>query len=152
MKILFVTPECAPWVKTGGLGDVSGALPPMLEKLGHSVRVLMPAYAGMKVDGTVTQTVELPAEGHWPAAQLMTVRTPQITLLLLSCPPLYDRPGSPYVMPDGRDHPDNAFRFAFFSRVAARSGTPGTPRVDWQADVVHANVWPCGLAPMYLSD
>jgi len=102
MKILFVTPECAPWVKTGGLGDVSGALPPMLEKLGHSVRVLLPAYAGMKVDGTVTQTVELPAEGHWPAAQLMTVRTPQITLLLLSCPPLYDRPGSPYVMPAGR--------------------------------------------------
>jgi starch synthase len=152
MNILFATPECAPWVKTGGLGDVSGALPPMLERLGHSVRVLMPAYGGMKVEGDVIATIDLPADGRWPTAQLMTVRTPAITLVLLSCPALYERPGSPYVTPDGRDHHDNAYRFGFLAHVAARIGMPMSPLPDWQADVVHANDWPTALAPMYLAD
>lgn len=151
MKILFATPECAPWVKTGGLGDVSGALPPMLQRLGHSVRVLMPAYSGMKVEGDVTATIDLPGDGRWPDAQLMVVRTSAITLVLLSCPPLYGRPGGPYVMPDGHDHHDNAYRFGFLAHVAARIGTPMSPLPDWQADVVHANDWPTGLAPMYMA-
>jgi starch synthase len=152
VKILFVTPECAPFVKTGGLGDVSGALPPALERLGHEVRVLMPAYAGMKVDGDVESSIDLPAEGQWPAAQLMTVKTATVTLMLLACPVLYDRPGGPYVTPTGSDHHDNAFRFAFLSRVAARIAMPQTPVPAWQADLVHANDWPCGLAPMYVAD
>jgi starch synthase len=152
MKILFATPECAPWVKTGGLGDVSGALPPMLETLGHEVRVLMPAYGTMKIEGDVTDSVDLPADGRWPAAQLMTVRTPAVTLVLLSCPPLFDRPGGPYVTPEGHDHHDNAYRFGFLAHVAARIGMPATPLHGWQADIVHANDWPTGLAPMYLAD
>ena len=152
MKILFVTPECVPFVKTGGLGDVSGALPQALERLGHDVRVLMPAYGGMKVDGDVEGSIDLPAEGHWPAAQLMMVRAAGLRLLLLACPPLYDRPGGPYMTPEGRDHHDNAFRFGFLSRVAARIAVPQTPVPAWQADVVHANDWPCGLAPMYVAD
>jgi starch synthase len=139
-------------VKTGGLGDVSGALPQALERLGHDVRVLMPAYGGMKVDGDVEATVDLPGEGHWPAAQLMLVKTATVTLLLLSCPTLYERAGGPYLTPSGQDHHDNAFRFAFLSRIAARMGMPMTPMPAWQADVVHANDWPCGLAPIYLAD
>ena len=47
LKVLFVTPECAPWAKTGGLGDVSAALPAALGALGHDVRVLMPAYRSL---------------------------------------------------------------------------------------------------------
>jgi starch synthase len=152
MNILFATPECAPWVKTGGLGDVSGALPPTLARMGHSVRVLMPAYSGMQVEGDVTGGVDLPADGRWPAAQLMTVRTPAITLALLSCPALFDRPGGPYVTPEGRDHHDNAYRFGFLSHVAARIGMPVSPLRDWQADVVHANDWPTGLAPLYVAN
>ena len=152
MKVLFVTPECAPFVKTGGLGDVSGALPQALEKLGHEVRVLMPAYGGMKIEGDIESSIDLPAEGRWPAAQLMLVKTATVSLLLLSCPSLFDRPGSPYVTTQGRDHDDNAFRFAFLSRVAARIAMPETPVPAWQADVVHANDWPCGLAPVYIAD
>lgn len=152
MKVLFATPECAPFVKTGGLGDVSGALPQALERLGHDVRVLMPAYGGMKVEGDVEGSVDVAPEGPWPAAQLMTVKTPTVKLLLVSCPGLYDRPGGPYVGAGGQDHHDNAFRFAFLSRVAARIGLPSTPLPGWQADVVHANDWPCGLAPVYLAD
>ena len=152
MKILFATPECAPYVKTGGLGDVSAALPATLARMGHDVRLLMPAYTGMRVSGEVLDTIELPPEGPWPAAQLLPVKTANgVTLLLLACPPLYQRHGGPYVDAQGRDHHDNALRFGYLSRVAAALGTAASPCRDWRADVVHANDWPCGLAPMYLA-
>jgi len=152
MKILFATPECAPFVKTGGLGDVSAALPAALADLGHDVRILLPAYRGMKVNGEVGDTIDLPAEGPWPAAQLLSLRLERgVTLLLLACPALYQRAGGPYVDASGQDYADNAVRFGFLSHVAARLGTPSTPCPDWQADVVHANDWPCAMAPLYLA-
>ncbi|MDB5941527.1 MAG: glycogen synthase GlgA [Ramlibacter sp.] len=152
MKILFATPECAPHVKTGGLGDVSAALPPTLARLGHDVRLLMPAYSGMKVAGDVLASVDIPAEGQWPAAQLLEIDPGNgVPLLLLACPSLYSRAGSPYVTPTGADHHDNAIRFGFLSHVAARLGTARSPLPQWRADVVHANDWPLGLAPLYLA-
>ncbi|MDB5947806.1 MAG: glycogen/starch synthase, ADP-glucose type, partial [Ramlibacter sp.] len=100
MNVLFATPECAPFVKTGGLGDVSAALPPVLARLGHDVRLLMPAYSGIKVDGDVLATVDIPAQAQWPAAQLLQVDAGTgVPLLLLACPALYERPGSPYGSP-----------------------------------------------------
>ncbi|MFL6692999.1 MAG: glycogen synthase GlgA [Ramlibacter sp.] len=152
MNILFATPECAPYVKTGGLGDVSGALPAALAALGHDVRVLLPAYRGMKVAGEIGDTVELPAFGPWPAAQLLPVRVASgVTMLLLACPALYQRAGGPYVDASGRDYDDNVLRFGLLSRVAAQLGTRDTPLAGWQADVVHANDWPTALAPLYLA-
>ena len=79
MKILFATPECAPYVKTGGLGDVSAALPATLAGLGHDVHVLLPAYRGMKVSGEIGDGVDLPPWGPWPAAQLVPVKIPTST-------------------------------------------------------------------------
>ena len=152
MKILFATPDCAPYVKTGGLGDVSAALPATLARMGHDVRLLMPAYTGMRVAGEVHDAIELPPQGPFPAAQLLPVATPNgVTLLLLACPPLYQRNGGPYVDAQGRDHHDNALRFGYLSRVAAAIGTAASPCRDWRADVVHANDWPCGLAPLHLT-
>ena len=152
MKILFATSECAPYVKTGGLGDVSAALPAMLAQLGHDVHLLMPAYRGMKVSGEIGDGVDLPAYSHWPAAQLVPVKLASgVTLLLLACPALYQRPGGPYVDAGGRDYMDNAMRFGLLSRVAAQLGTVHSPLRGWTADVVHANDWPCGLAPLYLA-
>lgn len=152
MKILFATPECAPYVKTGGLGDVSAALPATLAALGHEVHLLMPAYKGMKVSGEVGDGVDLPPWGPWPAAQLLPVKIANgVTLLLLACPQLYQRPGGPYVDASGRDYHDNALRFGLLARVAAQVGTVHTPLKGWTADVVHANDWPCGMAPLYLA-
>ena len=152
MNILFATPECAPYVKTGGLGDVSGALPAALASLGHDVRVLLPAYKGMKVAGEIGDSVELPAFGPWPAAQLLPVRVASgVTMLLLACPALYQREGGPYVDASGRDYEDNALRFGLLGRVAAQLGTRDTPLAGWQADIVHANDWPTALAPLYLA-
>ncbi|MBA2961173.1 MULTISPECIES: glycogen synthase GlgA [Ramlibacter] len=151
MKILFATPECAPWVKTGGLGDVSGALPAALAALGHDVRVLLPAYRGMRVSGELGDGVDLPARGPWPAAQLLPVKADNgVTLLLLAAPSLYQRAGGPYVDAGGADYHDNVLRFGFLGRIAALLGTPASPLGDWRADIVHANDWPCGLAPLYL--
>ena len=152
MNILFATPECAPFVKTGGLGDVSAALPPVLARLGHDVRLLMPAYSGLQGSGDVLATVDLPAEAQWPAAQLLeTDAGAGVRLLLLACPSLYQRAGSPYVDPHGADHPDNAVRFGFLAHVAARLGTVRSPLPHWKADIVHANDWPLGMAPLYLA-
>lgn len=152
MNILFATPECAPYVKTGGLGDVSAALPATLARLGHDVHILLPAYKGMKVAGEIGDGVELPPYGPWPAAQLVPVKLASgVTLLLLACPSLYQRPGGPYVDSSGRDYHDNAMRFGMLSRVAALLGTVHSPLRGWVADVVHANDWPCGLAPLYLA-
>lgn len=149
MKILFVTPECAPMVKTGGLGDVSAALPAALAERGCDVAVLMPAYGDMPVAGTLTAIFALPAEAGWPAAQLMRVE--QLNgpvLLLLSCPALYGRASTPYGHP-GADAHLQALGFGLLAHTAARIGSAATP-CGWQADVVHANDWPCALAPLYL--
>jgi starch synthase len=152
MKILFATSECAPYVKTGGLGDVSAALPATLAALGHDVQVLLPAYKGMKVAGEIGDGVELPPWGMWPAAQLVPVKLDNgVTLLLLACPGLFQRSGGPYVDASGQDYHDNALRFGLLARVAAQIGTVHSPLRGWQADVVHANDWPCGLAPLYLA-
>jgi starch synthase len=152
MNILFVTPECAPFVKTGGLGDVSAALPATLAALGNDVRILMPAYRGMKVSGEIGDGVDLPGYGPWPAAQILPVKIENgVTLLLLACPALYQRPGGPYLDSSGRDYHDNALRFGLLSRVAAQLGTVHSPLKGWSADVVHANDWPCGLVPLYLA-
>jgi starch synthase len=152
MKVLFVTPECAPYVKTGGLGDVSGALPPALAALGHDVHILLPAYRGMKVSGEIGDGVELPPYGPWPAAQLVPVKLDNgVTLLLLACPSLYQRPGGPYLDASGRDYHDNAVRFGMLSRIAAQLGTVHSPLRGWSAEVVHCNDWPTGLVPLYLA-
>ncbi|HYF17862.1 MAG TPA: glycogen synthase GlgA [Ramlibacter sp.] len=153
MNILYATPECAPYVKTGGLGDVSGALPAALASLGHDVRVLLPAYRGMKMAGEVGDSVDIPAWGPWPAAQLLQVRTDNgVTMLLLACPSLYQRAGGPYVDATGHDYADNVVRFGFLARVAALLGTRASPLPGWQADVVHAHDWPCALAAVHLAN
>jgi starch synthase len=155
LRVLFVTAECAPWVKTGGLGDVCAALPRALAGLGHDVRVLMPAYRALRRELPTglreAAAIALPAGGPWPAARLVPVDSTGFELWLLDCPALYDRPGGPYVDETGHDHADNALRFGFLSHVAAHLCAPASPWADWRADVLHANDWPSGLAPAYLA-
>lgn len=150
MKVLFATPEFAPLVKTGGLGDVSAALPRALRALGHDVRVLMPAYGGMASLGTLQRVISLPAWEGWPAAQLLHTELPDGQVLwLLSCPALYPSSGTPYGDPAAPDLHAQALRFGFLSRVAAWLATADNT-TGWHADVLHANDWPAGLAPLYL--
>lgn len=159
LRILFVTPECAPWVKTGGLGDVSLALPRALARLGHRVQVLLPAYAALRdVARTAQPIAQWPAAEPWPASTLLRAdasltRQYGFELLLLDCPPLYGGEGAgstPYQDASGRDWPDNALRFAWLSLVAARLAAGHVSGLE-AADILHANDWPTGWAPAYLA-
>src|SRR5215213_7442383 len=144
MRVLFVTPECAPLTKTGGLGDVSAALPAALRAQGVDLRTMLPAYR--EVLAAVPEARE--------CARLRLLETDLRILeagdcLFLDCPELYDRPGGPYQDANGEDWPDNPMRFALLCRVAALLGSASSP-LEWRPEVVHCNDWPTGLAPVYL--
>lgn len=151
MRILFAASEMAPWVKTGGLGDVAAALPAALARAKHDVRVLLPYYPALRaVFSNSAPVAEFGALAPMlPACRLLQADAGGLPLLLLDCPELFDRPGNPYLGPDGRDWPDNGMRFGLLSRVAALLGQPDSP-LPWRPDVVHANDWQTGLAPAFL--
>jgi len=152
LNILFATSEIAPWVKTGGLGDVAAALPPALRALGLDVRVLAPAYPALRA--ALPQAREV-ARPHWlggllPTAALLEATAPDGTpLWLLDYPPYFERGGNPYLGPDGRDWPDNHLRFGLLSRVAAWLGSDAST-LAWRPDIIHCNDWQTGLAAAYL--
>jgi starch synthase len=153
IRVLFATSEIGPWVKTGGLGDVSAALPAALRRAGVDVRVLVPRYPALgRAFPDAPVVAELPGlGGALPPSQLSQAALSDGTpLLLLDCPALYDRPGNPYLGSDGRDQHDNAVRFGLLSRVAALFGAGDSP-LPWQAQVIHCNDWQTALAPSYLN-
>ena len=150
-RILFVASEAHPLIKTGGLGDVAGALPAALHALGQDVRLLLPAYreALQHVDHLeVVGTLRL---GAHPVRLLSAVLPgSDVPVWLVDSPPHFDRPGNPYVDENGRDWPDNAERYAVFAR-AATAVALDQAGLGWQPTVVHGNDWQSGLVPALLS-
>lgn len=151
MKVLFAASEMAPWVKTGGLGDVAGALPLALRAQGVDVRVLLPLYPALRAAFASSEAVvRIPAVGHMPAGSLHLATTADgLPLYLLECNALFDRPGNPYLGPDGRDLPDNALRFGMLAHAAALLATDASP-LSWHPEVLHCHDWQTALAPAYL--
>ena len=162
MKVLFVSSEVYPLIKTGGLADVSGALPLALAKLGVDIRILVPAYpavlAQMPNLTTVGKVSDLP---QGLSAELRSGLLPTHTdkgevqntveVIVIDCPALYTREGGPYADSNGTEWQDNALRFGVLSYVAALLSGENTPLNDqWQPDVVHCNDWQTGLVPAYL--
>jgi starch synthase len=151
LRVLFATSECAPLAKTGGLADVSAALPAALAALGVDVRMLLPAYRQVLAQlPHCREIARIDPMAQLPGARLLLgPATTGVPLMLLDCPELYDRDGGPYQTKAGSDWPDNARRFALLSRVAALLAGSGSP-LDWQPQVLHCNEWQTGLAPAYL--
>lgn len=148
MKILSVAPEIFPLVKTGGLADVTGALPAAL--LGHGVatRSLVPGYpAVMEAVGRRKALYRYDALFGGKAA-VLAAEAAGLDLLVLDAPHLFDRPGGPYGDPAGGDWPDNWRRFAAFSRVAGDIAGGILP--GWRPDLVHAHDWQAAMAPAYM--
>ena len=151
LRLLFVAPELVPLIKTGGLGDVCGALPPTLQQLGADVRVVLPAYrpvlAALSGASRVVPNLRLPG---FPACALLESKLANgIDVLAIDCPELYNRDGGPYQDAGGNDWPDNPQRFGLLARVAALLGGAQSP-LDWRPDVIHCNDWQSALAPLYL--
>ncbi|HTT83273.1 MAG TPA: glycogen synthase GlgA [Rhizomicrobium sp.] len=152
MRVLFVTAEAYPLAKSGGLADVSSALPEALKEWGIDARILMPGYpralAALKnaqlearldtllgVEGAALVSGELPGSG--------------VRAWLIHAPALYLRNGGLYQDANGRDWPDNARRFGFLSHVGQSLASGLIP--NWFPDVIHANDWHAGLLPLLLS-
>lgn len=144
VKILFISSEGLPYSKTGGLADVVEALPRALQASGHEVAVLLPRYHGNKITSTLVSSVstQLGDKMRFPAigegTPVMGVR-----YFFVDDPAFFDRA---HLYGDkAGDYPDNAERFAEFSRVAIEF----TKRV-WLPDVIHCHDWQSALVPLLL--
>jgi starch synthase len=152
VDILFVTTELAPYVKVGGLADVSAALPKTLKMLGHKLTIVMPRNPAFEAAGLLVARrltpLELPLGGKTRHVTVFDGRlSSQVDLVLLDAPGLLDRPGA--YGERAEEYPDNALRFALFSRAAAelarQRAEAGSP-----FDVAQANDWGAALVPKYM--
>lgn len=148
MNVCFVTSECVPYVKTGGLADVSGALPVALTRLGAHVKLVLPLYDTIRVldYGFVPasefhgQNIHVAGEdipfgvwyGHLPESE--------VEVYLVDCPRFFHR-GRIYTSDS-----DEILRFAFLQHVALRI----VQHYAWAPDVIHANDWQAALLPRLL--
>jgi len=155
LRILFVTPEVFPLCKTGGLGDVSAALPAALRELKADVRLLLPGYpavlAGLE---SRRKVAKLDLQPHFPPATLLSSRlqineSVSVPLYVIHCPELYQREGGIYLDSNGHDWSDNAQRFGLLSRTGALLASDASP-LAWTPNIVHCNDWQSGLTPAYL--
>jgi starch synthase len=149
-KILFVTSEAYPLIKTGGLADVSGSLPIALKSLGHDVRILLPGYASAIAAGHFQQVRLLHGDGEIAIMEGVLPGS-QVPVWLLAHAQYFGRPGNPYLGPDGKPWPDNPERFSLLCHVAAEIAMDRLG-LRWKPDIVHCNDWQTGLAPALLSD
>jgi starch synthase len=147
LKILYLAAEVVPFVKTGGLADVAGALPKAIRSLGHDIRVVMPRYGRIGPERF----------GLWVAVDSLSVRMDErverAAILAASIgtgeseTPVYFVDNARYFDRQGiYMYPDDAERFIFFSRAALEA----CRALDWQPDVIHSNEWHTALVPNWL--
>ncbi|MBM4255378.1 MAG: glycogen synthase GlgA [Deltaproteobacteria bacterium] len=161
LRILFVTAEVSPFARTGGLGDVCGALPQALAALGHDVRIVMPLYKAIR-DQAVPMT-EVPGNLDMPLVfgtrqtrvwqgQLDTPTAnddpqswgPRVPVYFIEHDEYYNRSG--LYGGEAGDYADNAFRFLFLSHAAI--ALPGL--LSWFPHIFHCHDWHAALVPAYL--
>ena len=146
MNIVFAASECVPFSKTGGLADVAGALPQALAALGHNVSIYLPKYKQTRVpDGKVAlRSVTIPFDDQYRFCSVIDGgRRSGVQFYFVDYPPFFDRDAL-YGTPAG-DYPDNAERFALYSRaVIEASKILGPP------DIFHCHDWQTSLVPILL--
>ncbi len=151
MRILQVCAEIFPFLKTGGLADVTAALPPALEAVGDDARVLLPGFAPIVDALRAPRTVaDLPARFGAASAHLLRgeLGSTGITAYVIDAPDFYRRAGGPYADADQRAFGDNHRRFALLSWAGVQLAR-GLD-ASWRAQVLHAHDWHAGLVPAYL--
>ncbi|MFQ5822461.1 MAG: glycogen synthase GlgA [bacterium] len=154
MKIFYVSSEVAPFAKTGGLGDVTGALPKYLKQLGHDIRVMMPNYKLINErkyvlrDVIRLQGLELKIGNEIYQANGKSAFLPdsKVQVYFLDNKFFFDREGLYCDSKTGLDYQDNAERFIFFSKGCLET----LKLLHWQPDIIHCNDWQTALIPLFL--
>lgn len=149
MKVLFVASECAPVAKAGGLGDVVGALPKALRKLGIDARILLPRYRHISSFGMHRhiEPFAIPVGGGdaWSALFETRLVDSDVPLYFIEHDAAFDR-GYIYDPPGAYAH-DNCARFSILSRGAFMMSR----LIDWIPDVFHVHDWPTAAVPVMLN-
>ena len=144
MKILFTASECVPFVKTGGLADVVGALAPVLAKQGNDVRVILPLYGAIpeKYTSQMTHVLDFEVQLGWRKQYcgIEMLKQDGVTWYFMDNKYYF---GRPYIYGLGGDEYE---RFGFFCRGILNA----LPLLDWQPDIVHAHDWQSGMVPALL--
>jgi starch synthase len=146
MHIVFAASECVPYSKTGGLADVVGALPRALVSAGHQVSVYVPRYRQTKLSEprTLLPSITIPFDDRYRFCSVVTEDNQSgVRMYFVDFPPYFDRDAL-YGSSAG-DYPDNAERFALFSRAVLESSKIlGVPHV------FHCHDWQTALIPVLL--
>jgi starch synthase len=156
LDVLFVSSEVEPFAKTGGLADVSGALPKAIKNLEHEVRIMMPRYGSINErkaklhEMMRLKEVDVPvgAKAYQASVRSSFIASDhtKVQVYFLDNHSLFGRSGL-YVHPDTKkDYADNDERFIFFSRGILEV----LKKLGWQPDIIHCNDWQTGLVPAYL--
>ncbi len=153
MKVLHVAAEVFPLIKTGGLADVAGALPPALAQRGVDVRLILPGLPAIS-DAVLHQkkVCEIgPAFGAGRVTlRLGTMPYTHLPVYVVDSPYLYRRGGSPYQSSNGQEWLDNLQRFAALGWAAAHVAA-GDLDPDWTPDVMHAHDWHAAMSCAYVA-
>lgn len=149
MEVLSVAAEIYPLVKTGGLADVTAALPGALAKHGVHMRTLVPGYPAVTAALKGGQVVHEYDELFGGPARILAGHATGLELIVIDAPHLYDRLGTPYAGPDGQEYADNWQRFAALSLVGAQLGQGLVE--GYRPSIVHAHDWQAGLAPAHIA-
>jgi starch synthase len=149
MNILFASSEAVPFAKTGGLADVSGALPRTFAQMGHTVFLIVPKYRGVDENRFLLNksaiVLKVPISQRLETAEVYSAEpAPNFHAILIRKDAYYDR-DQLYGTPSG-DFEDNAERFTFFSRSIGEAALA----LELNPDVIHCHDWQTGLAPVYL--
>ncbi len=134
VKVLYIAPECKPFSKAGGIGDVAGELPPFLKEQGVDVEIVIPWYGAAKVEG-----YPIRRRGGSPIGESALRGVP---VSLVKSPTYFEGPNSPVYIHSGTiPFYDDAVRFSFFSKACVELIRRKKP------DIVHINDW--GLAYLF---
>ncbi|MEI7543126.1 MAG: glycogen synthase GlgA [bacterium] len=150
LKILIAASEVVPFAKTGGLADVTGALPKALRELGHDVRVVMPLYRKINrekygiEETSATININIALVDHPAVIHKCLLPNSDVIVYFIDCPSFFDREEI-YRTPQG-EYWDNNERFMYFSKAIIEM----IQVIDWVPEVIHCNDWHTGLVPVFL--
>lgn len=158
-SILYVTSEVSPFVKTGGLADVSAGLPLALVEMGHDVRIIAPKYGNISERRNriheIKRLKDIPIEVDGRET-MATVKSSQVVnsrskvqVYLVTSEEYFEPNKGAYVHPKtGKDFPNNDERFIFFQKAAIETCF----RLGWKPDIIHCNDWQTGLIPVFVRE